>query len=419
VTYYSKSLIEGAIAGNKDDFTKLLGECMSSILHLATMQTNRQDAEDIAQEVAITLQRKIHTLSDPDRFSGWLLVTVRNASIDYMRKGRKSKSNVEIEEYMEKTEYLDNFSVERAEFLPEKYVENMELRKIVAEEIDKLAPNQQICLSYYYLYELKRADIVEVTAFTPQQVSNALHAGRKTLKERLEKRLGETFVFTMVPIGAVPAMTKAFQTMREEMVAVEWCEQVLQMSLDRLGLTAAGATPAGGMSIVAKCVVVTVACAAAAGVIGGILYLGDDVPLAEVVSPPPIEIQEGVPEELAQGDPEPSEDRREIRTVADMIGEARANALEGFVDHVANQSEWREFIEQIGAEEFERANEYQKNYVTYILEKQNKRLLLAEYESGDGKVRVLYLFGDRDEPIERMSIIILKFVSDEGQYEEG
>ena len=423
MAYYSKNLVEGAIAGNKDDFAKLLEECMKNILHLATMHTNRQDAEDIAQEVAITLQRKIHTLADSNRFSQWLLVTVRNASIDYMRKGRRSKNNVEIEEYMEKTEYIDNFSVDRVEFLPEKYVENMEFRKIVTEEIGQLAPNQQICLTYYYLHELKRADIVEVTEFTPQQVSNALHSGRKTLKDRLEKRLGETFAFTVVPVGVVPAMVRAFEAVREEMVPDQWCEQVLQMSLDRLAMT--GTVSDGGMSFTSKCLVVTVACVTAAGVIGGIVYLGNDDSFESQVSPPVIQVQEEVPGELAEEYPEeldqeePVEDWREIRTVADMIGESYADILTGFVDDAADPSLWQEFIRSIDAEVFERAEEYQGNYVTYILEKQNKRLLLAEHVSGDGEVRVLYLFGDRSEPVERMSIIILKFASDEGQYEEG
>ena len=92
-----------------------------------------------------------------------------------------------------------------------------------------------------------------------------------------------------------------------------------------------------------------------------------------------------------------------------MIGEDEANVLEELIDDVSDPEEWRAFIERIGAEEHMRANELNSTYITYILEKQNKRLLLAEHDSGNGEIRVLYLFGDRDEPVEKIARIILRF----------
>ena len=408
---YPKHLIEGAIAGNKDDFAKLLESCMRDIVYFATLHSNRQDAEDIAQEVAIILQKKIHTLSDPDRFPKWLLVVTRNACVSYLRKGYKSKNDVEYEEYMAQ----EAVSVEGMEFLPETYVENKELCKIVIEEIDKLSRNQKICLSYYYLQEFKRADIVEATEFSPEQVTTALYDGKRTLKQRLEKRLGETLVFSVVPVGTVPAMARAFQELQMEVVPTEWCEQILRASLDKLG--AMGTTPVNGMSNTVKfCVGAGICTVVTVGVISTVLFLGNDTPQSEVIPPLPI-VDAGIdvdeeeyPEEpVLEEQEEPQQDTWVIRTVADMIGETEANVLEGFVDHVDSREAWQEFVERIGAEEHVRADEYQRTYVTYILEKQNKRLLLAEYDPGDGEIRVIYLFGDIDEPVERMAEIILRF----------
>ena len=410
---YPNPLVEGAIAGNREDLSKLLECCMKNVLYMTQLYSNRQDAEDIAQEVAITLQRKIHTLSDPDRFAQWLSVIVRNASFNYMRKNHKLKNNVELETYMERDEFFDKFSVDKVEFLPEQYVEDAELCKIVTEEISKLPKNQKICLAYHYLQEFKRADIAEATGFTPEQVTTALYGGKKTLKKRLEERLGNTLVFSMAPVSAIPAMARAFQAMQEEMVPMEWCEQVLQASLESIaGMGCAGAT---GMSTVTKCLIGAAVCCTAVvvGVASYNLLSGDETP-AETVSPPAISTmqnQEDMSPTFTQDEEldEPTQEEREIRTVADMIGEEEADILEGFLDHVDNLEEWRAFLERIDTREYGRASEYQNTYITYILEKQNKRLLLAEHDPGDGTIQVIYLFGDREEPVEGIARIILRF----------
>ena len=408
---YPNPLIKGAMGGNKEDFSQLLECCMRDVIYLAALHSNQQDAEDIAQEVAIILQRKIHTLSDPNRFSQWLSTVVRNASISYMRKSYKSKNNVELEVWMESEEgKVDQYNTERMEFLPERYVEDTELCNIVMEEIGKLPKSQKICLSYHYLQEFKRSDIVEVTEFNPAQVANALYNGKKTLKQRLEKRLGETLVFSVLPVGALPGLSRVFQRMQAEMVPMEWCEHVLEASLAGSAVAAASSAGAGsasstGMSTVTQVCIGIAACAAVTvGVAGTVWFLGSETPAVDEIYPPTV-IEQEEPITIV----EPSQDIGEIRTIVDMIGQQEADVLEQFVNHVEDVDEWRAFLERIDAEEYERAHEYRDTYVIYILEKQNKRLLLAEHDSGDGEIAVLYLFGSRDEPVEIMARIILRF----------
>ena len=400
---YPKPLIEGAVAGNQDDFVKLLEWCMRDIIYFASLHVNRQDAEDVAQEVAIILQQKIHTLSKLDNFRQWLITIVRNTSVSYMRKHYKYQNNVEIEEFMEQEKYSDKFSAEGVEFLPEKYVEDMEFCAIVKEEIDKLPKNQQICLSYHYLQDFKRAEIASLTDLTPMQVSTALHYGSKTLKQKIEKRLRGALVFSVTPAGMIPALARVFEIRQAEVVPTQWCEQVLQTSLERLGTMSAS-----GMSGVTKLFVCVATCVAVTtGVLGTVALLRDDAPSPESVSSSVI-----VNQEEPEDDPvyeEPTYEEWVIRTVADMIGETEANVLEGFVDHVDSQEAWHEFVERIDAKEYERANEYRETFVTYILEKQNKRLLLAKHEAGDGGIEVMYLFEDREEPIATMAVILILF----------
>jgi len=156
---------------------------------------------------------------------------------------------------------------------------------------------------------------------------------------------------------------------------------------------------------VTKCCIGVGVCIA--GVISSVLLLGQEAPLPEIISPAVV-IQEER-QEQQENQTESIQMEWEIRTVADMIGEDEASALEGFVEHVGSPEEWQDFVQRIGVEEHERASEHRATYVMYILEKQNKRLILAEHDKRDGEVQVMYLFGDRDEPIEKMARIILEF----------
>ena len=422
--HYPKALIEGAIAGNRDDFAKLLESCIRDITYLAQLYVDRQDAEDITQEVAITLQRKIHTVTNPDHFFKWLSVVVRNTSVSYMRKQNKYKDDVELTEYMEASEHSDSFTAKGVEFLPERYVEDAELLSIVMDEIDQLPKRQQVCLSYHYLYEFKRADIVEVTEYDKEQVASALYMGKQTLKKRLEKRLRTTLVFSYVPVGITPVMTRVFEKMQDAIAPKEFCEQLYLTCLEQLDMSGMGhmsgvteVIPEKGMSIVTKCCIGTAITAVTAGIIGVAVISGREIPPPETNTPPAVISQTEQDDDLFTPDlseeenseAEPLQDIWEIRTVADMIGDMEAYILEDFVEETGDPEDWWAFVERIGAKEYDRSMGYRHTFVIYILEKQNKRLLLAEYDPGDGDIRVLYLFGDRDEPVEAMTRIVLRF----------
>ena len=135
--------------------------------------------------------------------------------------------------------------MEYMEFLPEAYVENEKLRNIIIEEINSLSQQQETCLSYYYLHDFSPKDIVEVTGLRLKQVVNALKSGLQTLKNILEQRFGENFVFSVAPVGTTSALARIFEARRDEMVPVEWCEEVFNKVLDRLnGMVPKGCTAA-------------------------------------------------------------------------------------------------------------------------------------------------------------------------------
>lgn len=59
---------------------------------------NREDAEDILQNVFLKMTINIKTLSDKEKIQNWLYRITRNAIIDYYRTNANKKKTVELKE---------------------------------------------------------------------------------------------------------------------------------------------------------------------------------------------------------------------------------------------------------------------------------------------------------------------------------
>lgn len=51
--------------------------------------SNSEDAEDILQDIFLSIYRQRHTLRDPDRLESWMYQVARNRIIDYYRRPRR------------------------------------------------------------------------------------------------------------------------------------------------------------------------------------------------------------------------------------------------------------------------------------------------------------------------------------------
>jgi len=49
---------------------------------------NRQDLDDVMQEVCVRVIAKIHTVREPERFRAWLAILAKRAAIQHYRRGR-------------------------------------------------------------------------------------------------------------------------------------------------------------------------------------------------------------------------------------------------------------------------------------------------------------------------------------------
>jgi RNA polymerase sigma-70 factor (ECF subfamily) len=82
-------LIQAARAGNERAFAQLLGQVREQVFRWALIMTaDSDDAEDITQQVSVTLHRKLRLFEQRSSFTTWLYRIVRNTAIESRRRAR-------------------------------------------------------------------------------------------------------------------------------------------------------------------------------------------------------------------------------------------------------------------------------------------------------------------------------------------
>src|ERR1700758_4346438 len=86
---------------DEEAFSKLVNRYGDKIYRTALRITHDpSDAEDVLQEVFITLMEKLDSFNEESKFSTWLYRVAANASFIHLRDGKKYKNEVSLEEYV-------------------------------------------------------------------------------------------------------------------------------------------------------------------------------------------------------------------------------------------------------------------------------------------------------------------------------
>jgi RNA polymerase sigma-70 factor (ECF subfamily) len=83
-------LIADFKAGNQQSFEELINRYSNKVFSLATRLTrNTEDAEEVLQDVFVTVHRKIGSFEGKSSFSSWLYRVTVNAAFMKLRKRRQ------------------------------------------------------------------------------------------------------------------------------------------------------------------------------------------------------------------------------------------------------------------------------------------------------------------------------------------
>lgn len=173
-------LIEQTLKGNDRAFAFLVKKYQKLVLHITVrILNNKEDVEDVCQEVFIKVFRRLETFKGNSKLSTWIASIAYRVALDHLRKQKKSipLSNYEIPVY-KKTE-SNNKNI------PDKILENKELKAIMEKEIEQLPLPYKTIITLYHLQEFSYKEIEEITGIKMGTLKSYLSRARKMLKEKL------------------------------------------------------------------------------------------------------------------------------------------------------------------------------------------------------------------------------------------
>lgn len=170
--------------GKTSEFRHLVEKYQDMVFTIALrISRNREDAEEIAQDVFLKCYRSLQNFREESRFSTWLYRIAYNESVSKARKKRK----LFIELVPEHTADLNEEQVMWKFEEVESAIQKNNIEKAIAE----LSEIEQVILTLFYYEGNSIEEIAEVTGQSVSNVKVRLHRLRKKLQVSLMQQQGE------------------------------------------------------------------------------------------------------------------------------------------------------------------------------------------------------------------------------------
>jgi RNA polymerase sigma factor (sigma-70 family) len=158
---------------------KVFGTCISFI-------PNKEDAEDVSQEVFIAVFKSIHQFKENSKLSTWIYKIATNKCLEFIRKKNAKKRFSFMQTLLGNEIPLDKTSYFTEVNHPGILLENKEKSALIFKAIDTLTESQRIIFTLAKIDEKSYQEIVEITGKSLSSVESILFRAKKALQQKLE-----------------------------------------------------------------------------------------------------------------------------------------------------------------------------------------------------------------------------------------
>ncbi len=171
-------------------FRELVAAHRDRVFNIAfRMLGNRHHAEDVAQEVFITVFKHIDTFREESKFSTWLYRVAVNHSknrIKYLSR-RQEKNQDEINDDTTSGTGGNGAIGTAVPSSPQRALEGAQMETVLARVIKELDPEQAEVIILRDIEELSIEEICAITELPDGTVKSRLHRARLVLRKKLLK----------------------------------------------------------------------------------------------------------------------------------------------------------------------------------------------------------------------------------------
>jgi RNA polymerase sigma-70 factor, ECF subfamily len=162
-------------AGDERAFEQVMQAFGSRTLAYLTALVG-DDAEDVQQEVWLTVFRSVHELANPSVFRTWLFRLTRHRAIDWLRKRKRERELVEVAAAEAPDEAQEDVPFDQE-------IDDATLQRALA----GLPPPQREVLLLRYRDDLSYTEIALIVGCPIGTVRTRLHHAKRKLSEQLNR----------------------------------------------------------------------------------------------------------------------------------------------------------------------------------------------------------------------------------------
>src|SRR5215467_386832 len=178
-------IISLVLSGDHNAYATIVDRYKSYVFTLTLRFTkNREDAEEVSQDIFIKAYRSLADFKGTAKFSTWLYTIVNTTCITFLRKKRLDIRSLDDEKTFEVADSQD--SGFRANLVEQKSRLNM-----VNQAIAMLNPDDAEIITLFYKNEQSLDEIGQILGVEVNTAKVRLHRARTRLKEKMERYFTE------------------------------------------------------------------------------------------------------------------------------------------------------------------------------------------------------------------------------------
>ena len=172
--------IRAAAQGDLQAYGQLVQLHQDMVFSLSlSLLKNRQDAEDLSQDVLVKAFRMLPQFKGLAPFKGWLNRITYYEGLNRLKKINRQRSTLDLDDQ------IGNATTESSDTLED--MEAADKRKMIRQALDQLTPEDQVLVQAYYFEEMSIREICGITGLSESNVKIKLYRSRKVLHEVLQK----------------------------------------------------------------------------------------------------------------------------------------------------------------------------------------------------------------------------------------
>jgi RNA polymerase sigma-70 factor, ECF subfamily len=180
-----KDLIEGICSKDEDAFRQLVELYKDYVFRICfSFLKHKEDAEDIAQEVFIEINRSVSFFRSESKITTWIYRIAVNKSINYLNSKRyKFHTNLVKSIFTKDNKPLkiESDTNDHSNFI----LESTEKNNILYGAIDKLPTNQKIAFTLNKIDELSYQEIGDIMELSVSSIESLIHRAKINLQKKL------------------------------------------------------------------------------------------------------------------------------------------------------------------------------------------------------------------------------------------